>query len=90
MCAWQRAGCPPYRGPALHRQPWAGTDRAARGRLLAVLRDAPTAVPADALAAAGPSDHEQYLRCLAGLVADGLVQPLAGNRYGLPGAEPYG
>jgi A/G-specific adenine glycosylase len=89
LCAWQRAGRPPYAGSAPRSQRWAGTDREVRGRLLAVLRDAPSAVPADTLAAAWPLDREQYRRCLAGLVADGLVEPAARNRYGLPGAAPH-
>jgi A/G-specific adenine glycosylase len=89
LCAWQRAGRPAHAGPAPRSQPWAGTDREVRGRLLAVLRNAPSAVAADTLAEVWPLDRGQYRRCLAGLVADGLIQPLDGNRYGLPGAEPH-
>jgi A/G-specific adenine glycosylase len=56
-----------------------------RGRLLAVLREAPGPVGAAALASAWPDDDVQRARCLAGLVADGLVQPLPDDRFALPG-----
>lgn len=71
-CAWRRAGAPP---PAAARrsQPWAGTDRQARGRIMAALRAADGPVADAALAAAWPHDADQRRRALAGLVADGLV-----------------
>ncbi len=76
QCAWQRAGAPPDAladHPGRRGQPWAGTDRQVRGRLLALLRDAPGPVAAGALEAAW-DDAEQRERCLASLVADGLVE----------------
>ena len=82
-CVWRRAGAPPYDGPARSSQGYDGTDRQARGRLLGVLRDAPEPVSGPELAAAWP-EHAQHARALASLVADGLVNALADDRYGLP------
>jgi A/G-specific adenine glycosylase len=84
-CAWHRAG-QPADDPDLRRrrsQGYAGTDRQCRGRLLAVLRDAHGPVPAVRLDAAWP-DENQRARSLAGLVADGLAEPLPGGHYALP------
>jgi A/G-specific adenine glycosylase len=78
VCAWRLAGRPAYAGPRRAAQRWTGTDRQARGAVLAVLRDAPAAVPVDSLAAAWP-DAVQRFRALDGLVADGLVEPVAGG-----------
>jgi A/G-specific adenine glycosylase len=82
-CAWVLAGSPPYDGPPRRGQTYEGTDRQVRGRLLAVLRAAPGAVPKEALDACWP-DHVQRERALDGLVADGLVEPLPRARYRLP------
>ncbi|MBO0829460.1 MAG: A/G-specific adenine glycosylase [Streptosporangiales bacterium] len=81
-CAWRAAGFPDD-GGRRRTQRYDGTDRQARGRLLRVLREAPASVPGDALAAAW-DDAGQRARALDGLVADGLVEPLAGDRYRLP------
>lgn len=81
LCAWRTAGSP---APDVVRraQAWAGTDRQARGRLMAVLRAAHAPVPAADLADAWP-DVVQRDRALASLVADGLA--VAGDDgYGLP------
>jgi A/G-specific adenine glycosylase len=85
LCAWRLAGRPPYAGPPRRGQSYAGTDRQVRGRLLAVLRNAHRPVPQADLDAAW---HEpvQRARALDGLVADGLVEPLAGGMYRLPAA----
>ncbi|HPK90152.1 MAG TPA: A/G-specific adenine glycosylase [Dermatophilaceae bacterium] len=83
-CAWQLAGAPPDAGPARRGQAWVGTDRQARGALLQALRDAPGTVRSMTLEAVWP-DPIQRARCLDGLVADGLVEPLAGQRFRLPG-----
>jgi A/G-specific adenine glycosylase len=85
-CAWRLAGFPPFDGPARQSQPWAGTDRQARGALMAVLRDEPVAVPIARLTAAWPHDPVQRDRALAGLVADGLVEPDDADHYRLPQA----
>ena len=82
-CAWVLAGSPPYDGPPRKGQTYEGTDRQARGRLLAVLRAASTPVPKAALDSSWP-DTTQRERALDGLVADGLVEPLPRARYRLP------
>ena len=81
-CAWRAAGYPAYDGPPRRVQTWAGTDRQCRGRLLAVLRDTEGAVPAARLDAAW-AEEAQRVRCLASLVADGLVVP-TDTGYALP------
>ncbi|MGH3096712.1 MAG: A/G-specific adenine glycosylase [Streptosporangiales bacterium] len=86
-CAWRRAGYPPAtRQP--RRQRYDGTDRQARGRLLAVLRHSTAPVSAGELAATW-NDEVQRQRALDGLVADGLVEPLSGDRYRLPAAKAF-
>lgn len=87
-CAWQAAGAPPPSGPARRGQAWDGTDRQARGALLQVLRDATTPVTEPTLAAVWP-DQAQRARCLDGLIADGLVEPLSKGRYRLPGTTTH-
>lgn len=87
-CAWVRSGRPAYDGPVRRPQPFAGTDRQARGALLAVLREHPDPVARPALERAWAIDAEQRERALDGLVADGLVEPLAGDRFRLPAARP--
>jgi A/G-specific adenine glycosylase len=83
VCAWQRAGRPAYDGPPRRAQAWHGTDRQARGALMAVLRASPVPVPRSALEEA-VADGLQRERCLDSLVADGLVEPLARGHYRLP------
>ena len=83
-CAWHRAGCPPYTGPAARPQRFTGTDRQVRGRLLDVLRGAPAAVPKVALDLVWHDDVQRE-RALDSLVADGLIDPLPDGRYALPG-----
>lgn len=82
LCAWNRAGRPAYDGPPRRGQAWHGTDRQARGALLAVLRAVSDPVSEAALAQAWPA-QSQRMRCLDSLVADGLVEPLDGH-YRLP------
>jgi A/G-specific adenine glycosylase len=83
-CAWRLAGMPSYTGPQRPAQPFAGTDRQVRGRLLDVLRDAPGPVPAAAMDLAW-ADSDQRARCLESLLADGLVERRGDGRYALPG-----
>jgi A/G-specific adenine glycosylase len=64
-------------------QAWDGTDRQARGALLGVLRAATEPVSGADLRDVWPADP-QRMRCLDSLVADGLVEPLAGDHYRLP------
>ncbi|MFC0626932.1 A/G-specific adenine glycosylase [Kribbella deserti] len=82
-CAWTLAGRPAYDGPPRKGQTYDGTDRQARGRLLAVLRDSAGPVGKARLDRAWP-DVAQRERALDGLVADGLVEPLARSRFRLP------
>jgi A/G-specific adenine glycosylase len=82
-CAWREAGYPAYDGPPRKGQTWAGTDRQCRGRLLAVVREAPAAVPRERLDRAW-SDDAQRERALDSLLADGLLV-LAPEGYALPG-----
>jgi A/G-specific adenine glycosylase len=82
-CAWILAGSPPYSGPPRKGQTYEGTDRQARGRLLAVLRAAPGPVAKADLDTCWP-DPVQRDRALDGLVSDGLVDPLPRSHYRLP------
>lgn len=94
LCRWQADGAPAGDGPGRRAQTYAGTDRYVRGLLLAALREAVGPVPHAVLAAAAPDaalrDPGQRERCLDGLVADGLVEPLDRGRYVLPRAPAVG
>lgn len=83
LCRWREAGYPVHDGPPRRGQAWAGTDRQCRGRLMAVLRDSPAPVPKVQLDLVWP-DALQRDRALDGLVADGLVEPMEGDVFGLP------
>ena len=85
LCAWQQAGRPAYEGPTRRSQPWHGTDRQCRGAILAALRASSEPVPAGAVDASWSADDAQRDRCLESLISDGLVEPLTGNRFRLPG-----
>ena len=83
-CAWLAAGKPPDEHAGRRRtQPWHGTDRQVRGRVMALLREGIGPVPAEALARVWP-DVRQLTRCVEALVADGLVVPLG------PAGAPVG
>lgn len=90
-CAWLAAGQPPDIHAARRRtQAWSGTDRQARGLVMAALRAAGPSVPvlvSDLVAQArrAGGDTDQPRRALAGLVADGLVvSDDGGASYRLP------
>lgn len=83
VCAWRGAGFPAYDGPPRRGQAWAGTDRQCRGRILSLAREADS-VSAEQVEAAW-SDAGQRERCLAGLVADGLLTQITPGRWALPG-----
>ena len=83
-CAWRLAGAPDYDGPRRRSQRWTGTDRQARGRLMAALRAAPGPISTAELDLAWPDDLVQRERALEGLVADGLVEPVTATTYRLP------
>ena len=82
-CAWRAAGYPAYDGPPRRGQAWAGTDRQCRGRMMAAVRDAEGPVGRDRLDATW-EQVEQRERCLAGLVADGLLVEVEQGYYALP------
>lgn len=86
-CAWRSAGSPAHAGPPRRGQPWEGTDRQARGRIMAVMRAAEGPVAAAALEVSWP-DPAQRTRALDSLVADGLVEALGDDRFQLPAGEP--
>jgi len=81
LCQWRAAGQPALAQPR-RVQTYDGTDRQARGRLLAVLRAATDPVPRSALDAVWP-EPAQRRRALDGLLSDGLVERV-GRRYRLP------
>lgn len=83
VCVWRGAGFPAYDGPPRRGQAWAGTDRQCRGRILALAREADS-VSAEQVESAWP-DAGQRERCLAGLVADGLLTQITPGRWALPG-----
>jgi A/G-specific adenine glycosylase len=85
QCAWQVADRPAYEGRVRKGQSWLRTDRQCRGALLGVLRESSGPVTASEVGASWPIDDIQRDRCLDSLVADGLVEPLPGNRFRLPG-----
>nr|NLD40415.1 A/G-specific adenine glycosylase [Actinomycetales bacterium] len=76
LCAWRAADYPESELPAARTQAWVGTDRQARGRIMALLRatDVEWVSVDEALGVARvSSDVGQAERALAGLAADGLV-----------------
>jgi A/G-specific adenine glycosylase len=81
-CAWRRSGHPLGVETPRVRQTYEGTDRQARGALLAVLRSTDEAISEDELAQAWPRPSQRS-RCLDSLLADGLVER-HGDRYTLP------
>ena len=83
QCSWRLSGSPAHAGPPRRGQTYAGTDRQVRGKLLAVLRESVGPVPGAALDAVW-DEPVQRARALDGLVADGLVEPLADGAYRLP------
>lgn len=82
-CAWVQAGRPAYDGPPRRAQRFAGTDRQVRGRIMAVLRESEGAVGRSAIEAVW-DDAIQRERALDGLVADGLVELVGQDGFGLP------
>jgi len=89
VCAWHLSGTPAPAGPSRKPQRYAGTDRQVRGLLLEVLRHATGPVPRQRLDVVW-ADDVQRARALAGLVDDGLVEPLGvdAERFVLAGDAP--
>lgn len=84
VCAWRLSGSPALDGPSRKPQRYAGTDRQVRGLLLEVLRHATGPVPRQRLDMVW-TDEVQRARALAGLVEDGLVEPLGAHDFVLAG-----
>ena len=82
-CAWRLAG-QPASTTRRRTQGYVGTDRQARGVLLALVRAAPSGVARTTVEDAWP-DAGQRRRALDGLLADGLLVAIDVDRYGLPG-----
>jgi A/G-specific adenine glycosylase len=87
VCAWRLSGAPALTGPSRKPQRYAGTDRQVRGLLLEVLRHATGPVPRQRLDLVW-TDEVQRARALAGLVEDGLVEPLGADAFVLAGDAP--
>ena len=84
LCAWRRAGSPPDAYADRRRtQAWAGTDRQARGRVMAELRQAADPVDRSLLTSLW-HDPGQLDRAIAGLVEDGLAEQDEAGRLHLP------
>ena len=87
-CAWRRSGAVAGVG----RRPvqaWHGTDRQARGRMMALLRG--SAGPVDMPDLLGSTeDAVQARRCLDSLLADGLVERALDGWFVLPGTAVAG
>ncbi|TBL34693.1 A/G-specific adenine glycosylase, partial [Verrucosispora sp. SN26_14.1] len=86
-CAWRASGQVAPDGPTRRPQRYAGTDRQVRGLLLGVLREATGPVPHQRLDQVW-SDDVQRARALAGLVTDGLVEPVGESAFRLVGDGP--
>jgi A/G-specific adenine glycosylase len=82
-CAWRAVGYPKSTTPARRRPGYEGTDRQARGVVLAALRSDSRPVRRAQLLTAW-TDGVQLDRAIDGLVADGLIEPLPGRRFRLP------
>jgi A/G-specific adenine glycosylase len=91
VCVWHLSGTPAPAGPSRKPQRYAGTDRQVRGLLLEVLRHSTGPVPRQRLDVVW-ADDVQRARALAGLVDDGLVEPLGteADRFVLAGDAPTG
>ena len=93
VCRWRAAGYPADEDlPRRRSQAWHGTDRQARGRIMAQLRELPDGATrtADELLAplrASAIDPAQPARALRSLLADGLAQEPSPGRYALPGGD---
>ncbi len=90
LCAWRAAGYPEQRGPTRAIQAkYEGSDRQARGKILAELRSSDAPVSAAAISGVWP-DTLQLSRALAGLIDDGLVERDRNDHGRIdPDAEDY-
>jgi A/G-specific adenine glycosylase len=99
-CVWRGDGYPAYDGPPRRGQTYAGTDRQCRGRLLAVLREAPGSVAKPLLDVAWPaarsgparvrrrgSSRSGRPRSRAGWCAAAAAHPAPGRSHAWPAAS---
>ena len=86
-CAWRASGQVAPTGPTRRPQRYAGTDRQVRGLLLRVLREATGPVPHQRLDQVW-ADDVQRAPALAGLITDGLVEPVGEGSFRLIGDGP--
>ena len=82
-CAWHQGGRPAAEAATRAQPRYEGSDRQARGALLAMLRERTRPVAEHELASAWPDD-EQRGRALASLLADGLVDEHPDGGLALP------
>jgi A/G-specific adenine glycosylase len=83
-CSWRAAGYPDGTRPRRQAR-FEGSDRQARGCVLAVIRESPFSVPLSAIEAAWPDD-EQRGRAVDGLLTDGLIEVDPNGLFQLPGS----
>lgn len=82
LCRWRAAGHP--QGTRTRpSQPWEGTDRQCRGRLLAAIAQGAGPISCAHLVPVWP-DADQRDRCLNTLVADGLIISSSNGEFALP------
>lgn len=79
-CAWLAGGRLGLAEAPKRTQAWHGTDRQVRGRIMAQLRDASAPLNVTGRAALEDVEPGQLDRCLASLVADGLVAQVDADR----------
>jgi A/G-specific adenine glycosylase len=83
-CAWRSAGYPAVTASAKPKQKkYEGSDRQARGAILAILRDEAGTVGHDEISQAW-EDATQLGRAIAGLLSDGLIELVDDDKYRLP------
>jgi A/G-specific adenine glycosylase len=86
-CVWRRLGYPASQLPKQPAQKYAGTDRQARGRILALLREGTGPIDVARLGSVS-ADPFQRERALRSLLDDGLVVEQVEGALTLPGAAP--
>lgn len=83
QCRWLADDSPMFTGTVRRQARFEGSDRQARGAIMATLREAAGSVTTSAIEKAW-ADAQQRERALNTLIADGLVESLPRKRYGLP------
>lgn len=84
LCEWQHAGQPAAELAARRPQSYVGTDRQARGRVMALLRAASGDAVDIATIEGAWHDREQLQRALRSLLADGLAEMRGDGQVSLP------